>query len=47
MSLDDERLKNLLLFKVWATDDELANAAPTILIVSFIVIAIIAVCICW
>lgn len=28
---DDERLRNLVIFKVYATDDEMADAAPIIL----------------
>lgn len=39
---DDERIKNLLLFKVYATDKEIEEMAPW-LIGAFIVIIIIAI----
>jgi hypothetical protein len=40
MSDDDEKLKNLILFKVWATDDEIGEMPSFLVIV--IVIALIA-----
>lgn len=33
MSKDDERLRNLLLFKVYATDEEIAEAAPWVVLI--------------
>jgi hypothetical protein len=38
---DNERFKNLLLFKVYATDEEIEEMAPAILIGVLIVLAVI------
>lgn len=33
---DDERLKNLLIFKVYATNSEISQIAPWVLIISVV-----------
>jgi L-asparagine transporter-like permease len=43
MSRDDERFKNLMLFKIWATDKEMEEMVPiiaVILIIGLIVLGI-------
>lgn len=37
MSDDDERLKNLLMFKVYATDEEVSEMAPVAIVMILLV----------
>lgn len=40
---DEERLRNLLVFNMPVTDEEMANAGPTLLYISGIVVVTLAI----
>ena len=41
MSKDDERFKNLLIYKMYATDNEIEEMMPALLVVVIIVIGLL------
>jgi hypothetical protein len=47
MSDDDERLKNLLICKVWATDKEMEEMAPFLLVVIVLILIFIGIASCF
>lgn len=41
MSKDDERFRNLIMFKMYATDDEIEDMMPAILVVAIIAVVLL------
>lgn len=46
MNDDDQRLKNLLLFKVYLTDKELEEAGPAFGIIAIVIVVVLVLIAC-